>query len=103
MSRFQVLGLPERVIRGAASSLGRDRLEEETDVIAEIQPVKYPPDEPVRALLQDRHPGWPGLPCTTGELVDDVTGAAAEQLNQRLGLPRHEVHRQLRRAHRDPV
>src|SRR5438270_1040644 len=103
MPRRNVLSLGERVIRGAAYPLGGYRFEQETDVVAEIEPVEHSPDEPVWALLQDRQPGRAGLPRAPGELVHHVTGAATEQLSQRFGLPRHEMHGQLRRVRRDPV
>src|SRR5919197_1019449 len=103
MPWFDALGLCERVVRGAAGSVGRDRLEQETDVVARVEPGEDPPDEPVRALLQNRHPGRAGLPRAAGELVHDVTGAATEQPSQRVGLPRHEMHGQLWRVHRYPV
>jgi hypothetical protein len=92
MSRLDAEGLVEREVQVVTCPLGRDRLKQETDVVAEIKPLQYPPDEPVPALLQDRHTLRAGLPTAVGELVHVVTAAAAEQPGQRLGPPRHEVH-----------
>lgn len=103
MPRLNALGLCERVVRRAICPVDRGGFKQKPDVVAEVKPVKHPPDEPVRALLQDRQPGRARLPRAAGELVHHVTGVATEQPNQRIGLPRHEMHGQLRRAHRYPV
>src|SRR5215211_1570057 len=63
-------------------ALGRERLQDERVVVARVDALEDPPDEPVRQLVEHRHAARPVVPLAALELVDLVAGLAAEELGE---------------------
>jgi hypothetical protein len=82
MAGVDALRPVERELALGGVPLCRDRLEQEGVVIAGVGPPDHAADEPVRAVVEDRHAVRPLAPGGAGELVDVVAGLAAEQLGQ---------------------
>ena len=60
-------------------------------MIARVGAPQHPADEPVGAVVEDRHAAAPLVPGAARELVHLVARLAAEQLGQRLGVRRDAV------------
>src|SRR3954452_6451734 len=80
-----------------------DRLEDHRVVVARVDALDDPPDEPVREALDDRHALRALVPVAALELVDLVAGLRAEQLGDVLAVGGNEVHAEVLGALRDPV
>src|SRR3954469_25994193 len=68
------------------------RLQQKTEVVAEVVPCPYLAREPARAVVEDRQAARAAAPRAAFELVDLVSGLAAEELDERDHLRRDEVH-----------
>src|SRR3954451_8254435 len=91
MPRLDALGAVEGELGAGGAVLGDDRLAQERVVIAGVDALQDPPDEPVAAAVDYRHALRSLVPLDLRELVDLVAGLAAEQLGEAAGVGGEEV------------
>jgi hypothetical protein len=82
MSRPQAADVLEVELAFERSGGRRERLDQERDVVADVEPVQHPPGEPLPAGLQHRA-GRVRVSAAAAELVHGVAGRLSEQRRQR--------------------
>src|SRR4051812_24747939 len=81
MPGLDVLGvLKAQVLLDPLALLGLDRLEQETSVVAQVEPLEDAAGEAVGRRCDDRPAAGPSMPLDVSEFVVAVAGLAAEQL-----------------------